>query len=95
MANCKLSPRERPASDSIKVSNWFAEGEPCTGLFLVASGKIRIFKLSAFERVQVLAIEGPGSSFTVFAINILGTFILGPSHAHKEPMVVGVPVNIS
>jgi CRP-like cAMP-binding protein len=32
-------------------------------LFLVASGKIRIFKLSASGREQVLAVEGPGSSF--------------------------------
>ena len=41
----------------------FSEGEACTGLFLVASGKIRIFKLSAAGREQVLAVEGPGSSF--------------------------------
>lgn len=41
----------------------FAEGDPCTGLFLVASGKIRIFKLSAAGREQALAVEGPGSSF--------------------------------
>jgi CRP/FNR family transcriptional regulator len=41
----------------------FNEGDPCTGLFLVASGKIRIFKLSAAGREQVLAVEGPGSSF--------------------------------
>jgi CRP-like cAMP-binding protein len=41
----------------------FAEGDPCTGLFLVASGRIRIFKLSASGREQVLAVEGPGSSF--------------------------------
>ena len=41
----------------------FAEGDPCTGLFLVASGKIRIFKLSPAGREQVLAVEGPGSSF--------------------------------
>lgn len=41
----------------------FNEGDPCTGLFLVASGKIRIFKMSASGREQVLAIEGPGSSF--------------------------------
>ena len=27
---------------------------------------------------------------TLFAINILGTFVLQPSHASKEPMVVGV-----
>lgn len=41
----------------------FAEGDPCTGLFLVASGKIRIFKLSPSGREQILAVEGPGSSF--------------------------------
>ena len=41
----------------------FSEGDACTGLFLVASGKIRIFKMSAAGREQVLAIEGPGSSF--------------------------------
>lgn len=41
----------------------FAEGDACTGLFLVALGKIRIFKLSASGREQVLAMEGPGSSF--------------------------------
>lgn len=41
----------------------FSEGEPCAGLFLVATGKIRIFKLSAAGREQVLAVEGPGSSF--------------------------------
>jgi len=41
----------------------FSEGDACAGLFLVASGKIRIFKLSAEGREQVLAVEGPGSSF--------------------------------
>lgn len=46
-----------------KDEQLFAEGDPCTGLFLVASGKIRIFKLSPSGREQVLAIEGPGSSF--------------------------------
>jgi hypothetical protein len=40
-----------------------AEGDPCTGLYLVASGKIRIFELSASGREQVLAVEGPRSSF--------------------------------
>ena len=41
----------------------FGEGDPCKGLYLVVSGKIRIFKVSAEGREQVLAIEGPGSSF--------------------------------
>jgi len=40
----------------------FAEGEPCAGLYVVASGRIRIFKTSAGGREQVLAIEGEGSS---------------------------------
>src|SRR5690348_18118551 len=41
----------------------FQEGDTCTGLFLVATGKIRIFKLSPAGREQTLAIEGQGSSF--------------------------------
>jgi len=41
----------------------FGEGDPCKGLYFVVSGKIRIFKLSVTGREQVLAIEGPGSSF--------------------------------
>lgn len=41
----------------------FSEGDACKGLFLVASGKIRIFKLSPAGREQVLSIEQPGSSF--------------------------------
>src|SRR5581483_10025291 len=41
----------------------FAEGDACNGLYLVAAGKIRIFKLSPSGREQFLALEGPGSSF--------------------------------
>jgi len=41
----------------------FSEGDSCRGLFLVAAGRIRIFKLSPSGREQVLAVEGPGSSF--------------------------------
>lgn len=41
----------------------FQEGDACSGLFLVATGKIRIFKLSAAGREQTLAMEGQGSSF--------------------------------
>ena len=40
----------------------FCEGEPCTGLHIVAKGKVRIFKTSMSGREQVLAVEGPGSS---------------------------------
>src|SRR6516162_9676555 len=41
----------------------FSEGDPCQGLYLVANGKVRIFKLSPSGREQILAVEGPGSSF--------------------------------
>jgi len=40
----------------------FGESEPCTGLYVVATGHVRIFKSSAGGREQVLSIEGPGSS---------------------------------
>lgn len=40
----------------------FGEGDQCKGLFVVALGTIRVFKLSATGREQVLTVEGPGSS---------------------------------
>jgi CRP/FNR family transcriptional regulator len=46
-----------------KGEELFAEGDPCKGLYLVAAGRIRIFKLSPSGREQILAVEGPGSSF--------------------------------
>lgn len=50
-------PRRFSAGEAI-----FAEGEPCTGLYVVESGHVRIFKSSAGGREHVLAIEGPDSS---------------------------------
>jgi CRP/FNR family transcriptional regulator len=41
----------------------FNEGDACRGLFVVGRGKIRIFKVSAGGREQILSVEGPGSSF--------------------------------
>src|SRR5258708_32951735 len=40
----------------------FSEGDPCSGFYMIASGRVRIFKTSASGREHVLAIEGPGSS---------------------------------
>ncbi len=40
----------------------FSEGDPCTGLYVVQSGNVRIFKSSVGGREQVLTIDGPGSS---------------------------------
>jgi CRP-like cAMP-binding protein len=40
----------------------FSEGEPCHGLHIIATGKVRIFKSSANGREQVLAVNHPGES---------------------------------
>jgi len=38
----------------------FATGEPCRGLYIVESGRVRIFRTSPAGREQVLHTEGPG-----------------------------------
>jgi uncharacterized protein involved in response to NO len=35
------------------------------------------------------------AGLTIYAINILGTFVLEPSHSQKQPLVVRMPVKIS
>lgn len=40
----------------------FSEGEPCSGLQIIARGKVRIFKTSINGREQVLAVNVPGES---------------------------------
>jgi CRP-like cAMP-binding protein len=41
----------------------FMEGGPCQGLYVVRSGRLRIFKVSAEGREQVLMVAGPGETF--------------------------------
>lgn len=50
-------PRRFSAGETV-----FGEAEACSGLYVVESGHVRIFKSSAGGREQVLSIEGPGSS---------------------------------
>ena len=40
----------------------FGEGECCSGLYVVESGSVRIYKSSPNGREQVLSIDGPGGS---------------------------------
>src|ERR1035438_8159132 len=40
----------------------FSEGDVCSGMYVVESGHIRIFKTSAGGREQVLSIDGPGGA---------------------------------
>lgn len=56
-------PRIRAAGEII-----FVEGEPCHGLFVVQSGRVKIFKTSAGGREQVILISGPGSTIAELPI---------------------------
>jgi len=52
----------------------FSEGEPCSGLFIIARGKVRIFKTSMNGREQVLAMNGPGESIAELPVFDGGAF---------------------
>jgi CRP/FNR family cyclic AMP-dependent transcriptional regulator len=65
----------------------FNEGDPCSGLFLVASGKIRIFKLSPAGREQILAVEGPGSSFAELPVFDGGNYPASASASEDAEVV--------
>src|SRR5689334_25176655 len=61
----------------------FTEGDPCTGLFVVESGRVRIFKSSPNGREQILAIEGPGSSVAQLPLFDGGTYPAAPAAASE------------
>jgi CRP/FNR family transcriptional regulator len=46
----------------------FLEGESCAGLFVVAAGEVKIFKLSPQGREQILQQIGPGGTFNEVAV---------------------------
>ncbi|HVZ78934.1 MAG TPA: Crp/Fnr family transcriptional regulator [Gemmatimonadaceae bacterium] len=49
------------ARDMAEGQVLFTTGEPCRGLYIVQAGRVRIYRVSAEGREQVLHIEGPGS----------------------------------
>lgn len=65
----------------------FAEGEPCNGFYVVAKGKVRIFKLSPSGREQVLAVEGPGSSVAELPVFDGGPYPASVSAVEDSEMV--------
>ncbi len=59
----------------------FLEGNPSDGLYLVASGRVRIYKVSKEGREQVLTLAGQGETF-----NEVPTFDGGPNPATAEAL---------
>jgi len=59
----------------------FLEGEPCRGLYVVKSGRVRVFKSSLEGREQVLLIAKPGESF-----NDVPVFDGGPNPASASAL---------
>ncbi len=52
----------------------FAEAEVCSGLYVIESGNVRIFKTSAGGREQVLSIDGAGHSIAELPVFDGGTY---------------------
>jgi CRP/FNR family transcriptional regulator len=67
------SPRRYEKKESI-----FREGDRADGFFVVAEGRVKVFKLSEDGKEQVLHLIGPGQSFAEATIFEGGTY---PAHA--------------
>jgi len=65
----------------------FNEGDACRGLFVVGRGKIRIFKVSASGREQMLSIEGPGSSFAELPVFDGGNYPASASASEESELL--------
>lgn len=59
----------------------FSEGEEAQGFYIVASGKVKIYKLSPEGKERILHIVHPGSTFAEAAI-----FGIGRYPAYAEPL---------
>lgn len=65
----------------------FSEGDLCAGLWIVASGSIRIFKTAASGREQVLSVEGPGGSVAELPVLDGGNYPASAS-ANSETVLI-------
>jgi CRP/FNR family transcriptional regulator, dissimilatory nitrate respiration regulator len=52
----------------------FSEGQPADGLYVVLEGKVKVYKLSADGRQQILHVFGPGQAFAEAALFAGETF---------------------
>lgn len=57
------------------------EGEPCRAIYFIARGRVRVSKVSAEGREQVLALLGPGDG-----LNLVPLFDGGPNPASAQAL---------
>jgi CRP/FNR family cyclic AMP-dependent transcriptional regulator len=65
----------------------FSEGEPCSGLYIIITGRVRIFKTSAGGREQVLSIEGAGGSIAELPVFDGGPYPASASAVEKTELL--------
>ena len=65
----------------------FSEGEACKGLYVVVSGRIRIFKTAPNGREQILAIEGPGTSIAELPVFDGGPYPASAAAAQESQLL--------
>jgi CRP-like cAMP-binding protein len=65
----------------------FAEGDPCSGLFVIESGFVKIFKSSLSGREQVLAIDGPGHSIAELPVFDGGNYPASAQAVHDASLL--------
>lgn len=65
----------------------FSEGDPCTGLYVIEAGDVRIFKTSAGGREQVLTVEHAGSSVAELPVFDGGMYPASASAANDCSML--------
>lgn len=65
----------------------FSEGEPCKGLYIVVSGRVRVFKTSISGREQVLTVEGPGATVAELPVFDGGSYPASGSAIEKTEVL--------
>jgi len=68
----------------------FSEGDPATGLYMLFTGRVKVFKLSSEGKEQILHLIGPGEPFGEVAL-FLGVPFPAYAEALEESKTVFLP----